>query len=98
MPLGPALGLDPAFDQRGEPVHGRGATPSRAQGAGEQRDRVHRLGGLAQRGLDSAAGTPLPSSSPARRLRLPSASTVATRSPAPASPANVSGRAPCRRA
>ena len=37
-----------------------------------------------------AAGTPWPSSSPARRLRLPSATTVATRSPAPASPANVS--------
>ncbi len=41
-----------------------------------------------------AAGTPLPSSSPARRLRLPGAITVAVRSPTPASPANVSWRAP----
>jgi hypothetical protein len=44
-----------------------------------------------------AAGTPWPSSSPARRLRLPSATTVATRSPAPASPANVSSCPPRRR-
>src|SRR3954447_2309107 len=40
---------------------------------------------------------PQPSMSPARRLRLPSATTVATRSPAPASPAKVSGRPPRRR-
>ena len=46
----------------------------------------------------SAAGTPWPSSSPARRLRLPSATTVATRSPAPARPANVFGLAPWVRA
>ena len=40
------------------------------------------------------AGSPAPTSSPARRLRLPSARAVATRSPAPASPANVSLRPP----
>ena len=40
------------------------------------------------------AGTPAPTSSPARRLRLPSAIAVATRSPAPARPAKVSLRPP----
>jgi len=39
-------------------------------------------------------GMPVPTSSPARRLRLPSAIAVATRSPAPASPAKVSLRPP----
>ena len=39
----------------------------------------------------SPPATPCASSSPARRLREPTASTVATRSPAPASPANVAG-------
>src|SRR3954447_12516642 len=42
----------------------------------------------------SSGAMPRPSMSPARRLRLPSATTVATRSPTPASPANVSGRPP----
>ena len=41
-----------------------------------------------------SAGTPLPSSSPAWRLREPGASTVAVRSPTPASPVKVSSRAP----
>src|SRR5436305_1456885 len=41
---------------------------------------------------------PWASSSPARRLREPSATTVATRSPAPARPANVSARPPRSRA
>src|SRR4051794_33642522 len=45
-----------------------------------------------------SAGIPLASSSPARRLRLPSARTVATRSPVPARPANVSGLEPEPRA
>ena len=46
----------------------------------------------------SPAGMPWASSSPARRLREPVAITVATRSPVPARPANVSGREPERRA
>ena len=46
----------------------------------------------------SSAGMPCASSSPARRLREPSAITVATRSPAPARPANVSGDEPSWRA
>ena len=41
-----------------------------------------------------SAGVPCPSSSPARRLRLPSARIVAVRSPTPAMPANVSCSAP----
>ena len=41
-----------------------------------------------------SAGVPSPSSSPARRLRLPSARIVAVRSPTPASPAKVSCSAP----
>ena len=43
-----------------------------------------------------SAGTPLPRSSPARRLRLPGARIVAVRSPTPARPAKVSIRAPAR--
>ena len=46
----------------------------------------------------SSAGMPSASISPARRLREPSAITVATRSPAPARPANVSGAEPSWRA
>jgi len=46
----------------------------------------------------SADGIPWASSSPARRLREPLDTTVATRSPAPASPAKVSGREPWTRA
>src|SRR4051812_12166311 len=45
-----------------------------------------------------SAATPAASSSPARRLRLPDATTVAIRSPVPARPANVSAFAPRRRA
>ena len=41
---------------------------------------------------------PAPSSSPARRFRLPGAITVAVRSPTPARPVNVSRRAPRERA
>src|SRR5918995_1126840 len=45
-----------------------------------------------------SAGVPWPSSSPARRFRLPSARIVAVRSPTPATPAKVSCRAPRARA
>ena len=41
-----------------------------------------------------SAGTPAPSSSPAWRLRLSGGSTVAVRSPTPASPEKVSSRPP----
>src|SRR5947209_12150539 len=46
----------------------------------------------------SCGGTPWDRSSPARRLREPVATTVATRSPAPARPAKVSGLPPRERA
>ena len=44
--------------------------------------------------LVCSAGVPAPSSSPARRLRLPGARIVAVRSPTPASPEKLSELAP----
>ena len=71
----------------------RGARASRRPAAAGRR--APRRRGRA-RARSRRRGGRRPSSSPARRLRLLAATTVPTRSPTPARPANVSGRAPRR--
>ena len=91
--LRPARRLDarPRSRRPGRAAPGRRRRPSRSalRRAAARRRRPRRCGRARRRCPRPAC--PRASSSPARRLREPSASTVATRSPVPARPANVSG-------
>ena len=90
-------GVDPALGERARAraVAGRAHARPRPSRAASSGHRVERLRRLAEDRRDlGGLRRPAPSSSPARRLRLSAASTVAVRSPTPAGPVKSRARAP----